>query len=391
MSLVTPDYAGGSIVNLAASVLQAFGIAPPNPPCRAALLDPELLADAPGVVLLICDALGLHQCEAGLESGRAPSLERLIRQSAGGLRSLTSVFPSTTTTALPSLSTALTPAQHGMLGHRQWLVELGALANMLRFSTVAEKPVPIDADLLRRGPTLFERLAERAIPAVAISAKYHEGTGFTDLLHRGAVYLGYEAQSEISYLLRHSIHKHRGQRSFHYVYWPMIDTLSHLYGPLAEPCLLELEFADLMLGKIIDCCAETGHVLILTADHGQIALDPRRAVLLDGSFGGLLNYPPGGGRRACYLSAPDPEALRQHSSLQADGLLLLSPDEAIARGWFGGDCGPFRARLGDLIALSIGDRQLLYDYGQGAAPNQGGHAGLDEEEMRVPLVVAPHH
>ena len=279
MNLVPPDYAGGSIVNLAASLLQAFGIQPPNPPCRPERMPPEMLADAPGVVLLVCDALGQSQLARVLASGRAPNLERLVAQAPGGVRTLTSVFPSTTTSALPSLCTALTPAQHGMLGMRQWLEEIGALGDMLRFCTVAERAQPIDPALIRSGPTLYEQLSARGIAAVAISASQHQGTGFTDLLHEGAQYLGYEGQSEIPYLLQTSLNRRRGQRSFHYVYWHLVDTLSHNYGPQSEPCALEMEFVDLMLGKIMDCCARAGHTLLLTADHGQIALDPARALV----------------------------------------------------------------------------------------------------------------
>lgn len=391
MKPIPPDYAGGSIVNLSASLLQAFGIQPPNPPCRSELLAPELLADAPGVVLLVCDALGRHQFDQALASGRTPNLERLVTRAPGGVATLTSVFPTTTTSALPSLNTALTPAQHGMLGMRQWLEGIGALGDMLRFATVAEHPQPIDPVLIRSGPTLYERLNARGMPAVAISAKSHEGTGFTDLLHQGAQYLGYEGQSEIPHLLQASLERHRGQRCFHYVYWHLIDTLSHNYGPISEPCALEMEFVDLMLGKVMDNCARAGHTLLLTADHGQIALDPARALVLDQDFSRLLRYAPAGSRRACYLAAKDLAALRLHPLLQHEEILVIATEEALAQGWFGGDCGPYRSRLGDLILLPLGDRQLVYDYGQGIRPNCGGHAGPSAEEMLVPLVVAPYH
>jgi len=389
MSPLLPDYAGGSIVNLAASLLQSFGIEPPNPPCHSQLLPPELLARAPGVVLLVCDALGRGQLDQALASNRAPNLAKLVAQSAG-VATLTSVFPTTTTSALPSLCTALTPAQHGMLGMRQWLEEIGALADMLRFRTATEPPQSIDADLVRRGPTLYTQLRDRGFPAVAISAKAHEGTGFTSLLHEGAEYLGYEGQSEIPHLLHTSLARHRGKRAFHYVYWPLVDTLSHIYGPYSEPCALELEFVDLMLGKVMDACAQAGHTLLLTADHGQIALDPDRALTIGQDLGRQLRYPPAGGRRACYLAAKDLNALLDHPLLHHPDLLVVPTDQAIAQNWFGEDCGRFRSRLGDLILLPAEGCQLMYDYGQGTHPNRGGHAGASPEEMLVPLIPVPY-
>jgi hypothetical protein len=246
-----------------------------------------------------------------------------------------------------------------MLGMRQWLEEIGALGDLLRFRTVAEPPQPIDAALIRSAPTLYERLRDRGFAAVAISAKAHEGTGFTNLLHEGAQYLGYEAQSEIPYLLQTSLDQHRGHRAFHYVYWPMVDTLSHIYGPQSEPCALEMEFVDLLLGKVMDCCAQAGHTLLLTADHGQTALDPDRALIMGPDLGRLLRYPPGGGRRACYLAALDPAALRAHPLLQHQNLLVLPTDEFVAAGWFGGDCGRFRRGALSLSSLDTLQPQTL--------------------------------
>ena len=238
MNLVAPDYAGGSIVNLSASLLQAFGLKPPYPPCYEKLVPPELLAWAPGIVLLIYDALGLRQFETVLQSQRTPNLARLTEQAAGGLQHLTSIFPSTTSAALTSLNTARPPSEHGMLGMRQWLDELGVLGDMLRFRTVQEKPAVISEEFLRSGPTIHQRLAAHSVPSYVISSSQYKGTEFTRLLHQGAHY---------------------------------------------------------------------------------------------------------------------------------------------------------RSRVGDLIVLALGDRQLLYDYGQGIIIHSGGHASLSADEMLVPLIVAPHH
>ena len=199
MDWVEPDYDGGSIVNLSASLLQAFGVEPPNPPC--ARIDPEWLEYGPGIVLLVCDALGRLQVDAALQTGRLPNLARLVEESAGGLQELTSIFPSTTTAALTSINTARTPAQHGIMGMYQWIDEVGDVCNMLRFATVAKEPVFFSEDLVRSGPTVYELLAARGIPSYVISSRDFEGTAFTNLLHRGAQYLGNLSQSDISHLL----------------------------------------------------------------------------------------------------------------------------------------------------------------------------------------------
>ena len=390
-ALTPPDYAGGSIVNLSASVLDAFGVAPPNPLCRH--LPADMLRSDGGIVLLICDALGLSQLEAALQSDRTPNLRRLVELAPGGLQSLTSVFPSTTTVALTSLNTACSPAQHGMLGHRQWMEEVGALCNMLRFTTEEAEPTAFSEEMIRVVPTVYDRLAAVGIPSFSISASEYEGSAFTSLLSSGSTYVGYRAQSEISHLLTEAIGEARGMAGFYSVYWPMIDTLSHLYGPDANDsqaaCLAEMEFIDLMVGQVMAVCERNGQTLIVTADHGQTRLAPGRALTLGEDVADLLRHSPGGGRRALYLSPRDPSSLAALPVFQADDVLLLSADDAIDRGWFGGSCAPVRTRLSDLIALAQSDRQLLFDYGSGVLLQTGAHGGLSEEEMRVPLLVVP--
>ena len=197
---VLPDYDGGSIVNIPATILEAFGCESPAAPLRPDLVDPDHL-DAPGgIACLVVDALGLAQLQAGLAAGRAPHLQRLVDE-IGPPGQLTSVFPSTTTAALTSLATAQPPASHGILGHVLWLEQIQAACNVLHFAPVGRPQEPIDDDLLRCQPTIHERLKAAGIPTYAVTAAAYEGTAFTDLLQRGSHFLGYHTQSQIPALL----------------------------------------------------------------------------------------------------------------------------------------------------------------------------------------------
>ncbi|NKB71347.1 MAG: hypothetical protein GKR89_30095 [Candidatus Latescibacteria bacterium] len=383
--MILPDYNGGSIVNLAASILQAFDIEPPQPPCHPDRLPAGMLRSGSGVVLVLCDALGALQLEAVLASGGAPNIQRLIEQSPQGLQRLTSVFPSTTSVALTSINTARSPAQHGLLGMWMWLEELGVLGNMLEFRT-ATSPVAIDPELLRNGPTIYELLQRRQIPSAVVSPHQFADSSFTSLLHRGARYLGYHSQAEIPHLLDLSMQE-TGRPSFHYVYWPMIDTTAHRHGPLSAAYYAEVEYADLMVGKIAACCAARGYNLVFSADHGQAALRPDRALALNENWLPLLRHPPAGGRRALYLATDHIDQLRRRI-LERDGILAVPTLEAIAQNWFGGDCTPYQSRLGDLLLLPLHDRQWIHDFGRGAQAYLGAHAGLSEDEMLVPLLAA---
>ena len=71
---------------------------------------PEIARDAPAVVLLVFDGLGWNALQE--HKDRLPTIAGMT----GG--AITTVVPSTTATALTSICTGLTPAQHGVLGYR---------------------------------------------------------------------------------------------------------------------------------------------------------------------------------------------------------------------------------------------------------------------------------
>src|SRR5207244_4881376 len=105
-----PDYAGGSLVNLVASIVASRGGEPRHEPLR----NFELASRAQNLVLLIIDGLGDNYL---MRHGAGSELARRRRHS------LTSVFPSTTASAITTSYTGRTPLEHGLTG---WFVYFGA-------------------------------------------------------------------------------------------------------------------------------------------------------------------------------------------------------------------------------------------------------------------------
>ncbi|MDA0334044.1 MAG: alkaline phosphatase family protein [bacterium] len=390
--LVMPDYDGGSIVNVAASILDAFGVASPSRPLRPELLPIDGLAGAGGTVLLVLDALGSAQLEAALRTDRVPHLTRLIAAAPRGLQRITSIFPSTTTAALNSLATACPPSLHGVLGHMLWFEEIGAVLNMLTLCPIGASQ-PIHEDVVRRVPTIYQRLAAAHVPSTLITDAAYEGTPFTNLLAEGARIAGYCGLSQIHYQLELALQAAR-KPGFYSLYWPLIDTLSHHHGPdhAATPsaaCLAEMEFVDLMVGKVADLCRRFGCTLAVIADHGQVRLQPERAVELGPELCASLQRPPAGARRAPYLTGVDVTRVQAEPGLAGAVQLAIATDDAIDAGWFGGPCEGLTSRLGDTIVLAAEGVQFLYDYGRGTFAQSGSHSGMTNREMHVPLIVVP--
>ena len=117
--LVLPDFAGPCITNIVPALL--------GPPDEHPSWVPPLLADADQIVLFVVDGLGWEQLQA--RRATVPTIATMEG------RSITTVAPSTTATALTSLTTGLPPGRHGVVGYR--IAVHGEVLNVLRWSTAA--------------------------------------------------------------------------------------------------------------------------------------------------------------------------------------------------------------------------------------------------------------
>src|SRR5919197_4401759 len=149
-----PDYAGGSLVNLVATLVAARGGKALHEPLRDFTLDSRVR----NVVLLIIDGLGDNYLA---RHGAGSELARRRR------RSLTSVFPSTTATAITTSYTGRTPLEHGLTGWFIYFGEAGCVSAALPFRSRGDM-----ASLTSRGasaqeiftvPSLFGALPVKSI------------------------------------------------------------------------------------------------------------------------------------------------------------------------------------------------------------------------------------
>src|SRR3981081_4563045 len=134
---ISPRYSDGSLVNLIASIVAAAGGAARHGPLAA--LPPAELSAARNIVLLIIDGLGDNY---------------LRRRGAGGALSearrcaITSVFPSTTASAITTSYTGCTPLEHGLTGWFCYFGEAGCVGAPLPFTSRGDQ-----LPLTRRGAT----------------------------------------------------------------------------------------------------------------------------------------------------------------------------------------------------------------------------------------------
>jgi hypothetical protein len=356
---VKPDYGGAWI----GAVLPALrSTAPP------AWL-PAPAAWAQRVVLLVVDGLGWQLHEA--QRARTPCLASM----EGG--PITATVPSTTAAGLPSITTGLTPAEHGLLGFRIGL-DQGVL-NVLRWRFDGGGRGP-DAAALQPVPAF----GGRALPTV-VRAEF-EGSGFTGAHLGGADLRGWQTPAVLRTHVATALAA--GARVV-YAYYDGLDKVAHAHGLSGPAFEAEVADCDRLVGELLDLLPADA-ALVVTADHGHVAVGPD-GVVATTAVERLVRRSAGEGRfRSLYArTGRAAELHRACTDVYGDRAWVFTRDELFDDGWVGGG-GPahHRRRLGDVVLAPFAD----VSFADAATPREDGmasrHGSLTEAEVLVPLLAA---
>jgi hypothetical protein len=402
---VIPNYDGYSIANVPATNAAMLGVqldgANPIP-------NPVWETYAGGVrcvVRVIVDALGYYRLQQFMAKQPNTLFHQLLRR-GGQLVPLTSVCPSTTTTALSSLWTGRMPVEHGMLGTRLFLRDQGLRANMIYFTPVAfdRQNVLLDEGLDPEAflpvPGMAEVLTDHGIEShVFINQQFSRG-GLSGIFFRGVTEVHETVSGSAADMwlrLREFLEIRAAEKLFVSVYWGLIDALGHSRGPSSGTIDAELcRWTAMMASEFLDAlspAAASGTVLTLLSDHGQVDAPPAKAICLD-QHPRLLEHllmKPLGEQRLPYLFARQGHTAAVRRYVQehlSDAFAILDSKQALEGGLFGlGTLAPeTEERLGDLILIARQDH-ILYD-GDKEPHLNGLHGGLSPQEMLVPFLLA---
>ena len=321
-------------------------------------------------VLLVLDGLGWNQLRDRLSL--APTLAAL----EGG--PITTVAPSTTATALTSITTGLTPGEHGVVGYR--MVVDDQVLNLLRWGTELR---PDARDTIP--PTMIQPYPPflgASIPLVT-KAEFSR-SGFSQAHLRGGHLVGYRTPAV---LVHNTADLVRSGEDVVYVYYDGVDKVAHEYG-LAAAYDAELAFADRLVADLLDA-VPSGTTVMVTADHGQV--DCGRG--LESVDDAVLDHATrlSGEGRFRWLHVPADrlaDATAAAEECHGSRAWVRTLDQMLDEGWFGPRVSDeVRSRFGDLALVPF--EPIAYADPDDTGPFEliGRHGSLTADEMLVPCLV----
>ena len=175
-----------------------------------------------------------------------------------------------------------------------------------------------------------------------------------------------------------------------YAYYPGVDTVAHEFGLRDRVWPRELANTDALVGALLDALPERA-ALLVTADHGQVHLEPESWIAVPDLA--PMTVAMAGDGRFRYLHARKGaarELLAAAREQLGDTAWVWSRAELLDEELLGtGATGSVPGRIGDVI-LAARDAIAFVDP---ALPNEAqlrsGHGSLTPDEMLVPLVAGP--
>jgi hypothetical protein len=399
---IYPFYSGLSLANIPDSICRWLGVPDfAEQPFVSEILD-QFPQQFKHVILLVVDGMGLNTLQAVLEQAEHQSEYEIWREimDEGVLAPLTSIVPSTTSSALTTFWTGRPPAEHGVVGYEVWLKEYGVIANMILHSPASFyrdvgslRKAGFDPETFLPVQTIGPHLARQGVRSYAFQHASIAHSGLSTMLFAGADIFPFRSLGDLWVTLNNLMEKRPDERSYMYIYWGDLDEHSHRFGPDDERVSLEFSSFSRQLSKFLSKRRALAHqdtLLLITADHGHIST-PRQA-----SYE-LRNHPE---LLKCLTMSPSGEARlpfvflrcgREKQFLQYveetwNGQFRAIPSEqAVCAGLFGPITNErLLDRVGDYVIIP--QENAYWWFSSRDNPLLGRHGGVSRTEMLVPLL-----
>ncbi len=363
------------------------------------------------VVLLFLDGFGWRFFERYAEKYR---LLRTIT-SQGVVSKLTSQFPSTTAAHVTCIHTGLDVGQSGVYEWNYYEPLVDEIISPLPFSYAGDKFL---RDTIKRSTiapsrffprqTLYQTLKTFGVASHILQHEMYASSTYSEIVFRGGTTHPYRTTQDAFTRLAELLTVHQSTPAYYFLYFDRLDTASHNHGPnsrqfedMVEYCftMLERAFYRNVHGKTSDT------LLIVTADHGQVEVNPRYTYYLNQRMPDIARYfktnrrgqplVPAGSARDMFLYVQEEHIdqviaeLRRNLTGCAE---VYRTQQLLAQHFFGlqEPSQTFMQRVGNVVILPYKHETVWwYDENKFSMHFLGHHGGLTPEEMEIPLLLLP--
>ncbi|NSL74639.1 MAG: alkaline phosphatase family protein [Thaumarchaeota archaeon] len=388
-----PHYKKYSLANLAPTILSHFGKKSKN------ILNDNLIQTSldgcQSIVLILIDGLGFNLIKNSLHN---PLLDKLYYNNI--VIPITSTFPSTTSTALSTVNTGMTPQQHGIIGHTMYLRKYGTIANMVNFSPESDRnssrltKFGFDPETFLTNNTLYQSLSDIDVKSKVLTRWIYKKSALSRMLHKGSDVLPYVNSSDMFLNLSKIVNK---KTPFTFVYWDVLDSASHVYGPFTPE--VQSELRNILFGllnefiKNIKTQYRNKVCIFITGDHGLVQVNKTGRMFTNNipKFLDNLSRPPSGDSRTSFVKLDNSNNnLKNIFQKYKNQFDIFPSDKFIKEGFFGSKTvnRDISSALGDYTILSRKGNVLMHRFKSDfKASLSGYHGGLTDDELFVPLFV----
>lgn len=361
MKTILPNYKE-CITNLSNSILRHFNIETYHN--TLPFIDEILDKDYKNVIIVLCDGMGSILLDELLDNDSFLIKNRI--------KTITSVFPPTTTAATTSMLSGLNPNEHGWLGWDLYFKKEDKVVTMF-LNTLKDSDV-LAADY---------NIARTTYPYESITKKISKNYESYEIL---------SFKNEEYKILNNQVKKiielsKTPNKKFIYAYYDNPDNLLHRYGINSEIVKNEFKSINDNLEYLYDNIDDS--VVIIVADHGHI--DTEYYFLDDcPNIKNMLERTTSIEPRAVSFKVI-PEKLEEfklefHKYFK-DDFILFDKEEIIKNQIFGTGNNNihFEETIGDFVAIAKSNKSILDNKTVDILKSL--HAGLTDREMLIPIIV----
>ncbi len=360
------------------------------------------------VILFFIDAFGWRFFERYAE--HYPFLKTFLNH--GVVSKLTAQFPSTTAAHSTCIHTGLNVGQSGVYEWHYYEPLVDDIISPLLFSYASDKfardtlsKTNIPSAQFYPQQSLYQTLKAKGIVSYIFQSQVYTPSTFSNTVFQGSHVVPFQSLSDALTRLADIVTAHKAPPYYYFFYFDRIDAICHRHGPNSPQFEREVDsfltamdqlFIQKLRGKIDNT------LLLVTADHGQVEVDPSSTIYLNKLIPGIERYlktnrqgkllVPAGSARDMFLHVKEEllaevvELLQKYLAGRAE---VYPTVDLLAQHFFGTQppSPTFLSRVGNVIILPYRNETVWwYQEGIFEMRFHSHHGGLTRAEMEIPFM-----